>query len=89
MPLPLLAAGLIAGSGVVSGVYNVKKALESRKYWDDYYRNTGYRSRYPFRSGYYDIVPAVSSGISAFGYGYAVGMRVNHRRHYTYRSWFK
>lgn len=86
MPLPLLAAGLIAGSSAVSGVYNVKKALESRKYWDDYYRNTGYRPRYPFRSGYYDIVPAVASGISSIGYGYAVGARgVSRRRYYRYR----
>lgn len=84
MPLPLLAAGLIAGSGVVSGVYNVKKGLETRKYWDQYYRNTGYRPRYPFRSGYYDIVPAISSSVASVGYGYAVGARLSHRR-YRYR----
>lgn len=71
MPLPLLAAGLIAGGSAISGVYHVKKAIESRKYWDEYYRNTGYRPRYPYRSGYNDIVGALGSGLTTGGFSYS------------------
>lgn len=45
--LPLLAGGL-------SAIYSAGKAYDNYRFWSDYYRNTGYRPRYPFRSGSFD-----------------------------------
>ncbi len=45
--LPLLAGGL-------SAIYSAGKAYDNYRFWSDYYRNTGYRPRYPFRAGGYD-----------------------------------
>lgn len=67
MPLPLLAAGLIGAGSVLSGGVSVGKAFENRKYWDEYYRNTGYRARYPYRSGYNDIYGAIGHGLGTTG----------------------
>lgn len=53
--LPLLPLAFGLGSAL-NGVYNVGKAVDSYRYWNDYYRNTGYRPRYPFRSGVYDYL---------------------------------
>lgn len=49
--LPLLVAGAALGA-----IYSTGKALDSQRYWSDYYRNTGYRPRYPWRAGQYDWV---------------------------------
>lgn len=71
MPLPLLAGGLVAGGSALSGIYRVGKALENRRYWDAYYRNTGYRPLYPFRAGYYDYINEF--GRSLYSAGFAGG----------------
>lgn len=31
--------------------YTRRYNIENRKYWSDYYKNTGFRPRYPMRSG--------------------------------------
>lgn len=31
--------------------YTRRSAQENRRYWNDYYKNTGFRPRYPMRSG--------------------------------------
>lgn len=56
--LPLLAGGLIAA-------YHVGKAYDNYCFWSDYYRNTGYRPRYPFRSGSYDWMSSNVASIYA------------------------
>lgn len=40
--------------GISNGIYAVGKAYDNYRYWSDYYRNTGYRPRYPWRAGMYD-----------------------------------
>lgn len=71
-----LVAPLIAGAyaafalgSVVSGGYHVGKALETRRYWQDYYRNTRRSPRYPFRVGYYDYVNSFAMNMYAAGFG--------------------
>lgn len=71
--VPLLP--LFAGVGFgLSTIYNTGKALDNRRYWNDYYRNTGYRPRYPYRAGVYDWMK--DFGKTAYG---AVG-------YYSYNS---
>lgn len=45
--IPQLAVGL-------SALYSVGKAYDGVRFWNDYYKNTGIRPRYPFRAGYFD-----------------------------------
>lgn len=45
--LPALAVGL-------SALYSAGRAYDNYRYWNDYYKNTGYRPKYPFRSGSMD-----------------------------------
>lgn len=52
MVAPLLIAGGIASG--LSAFYTVGKAVDNVRYWNDYYRRTGYRPRYPFARGYHD-----------------------------------
>lgn len=48
--LPALAYGI----GAVYSLYKLGKAVDTYRYWHDYYLNTGYKPRYPFRAGVYD-----------------------------------
>lgn len=65
MALPLLLAGTMA-AGVLVNAYDAyrthqvnavamdyQKGLQNEitRYWGDYYRNTGFRPRYPYRAG--------------------------------------
>lgn len=70
MVLPLLAAGLIAGGSALSGVYSVGKAVENRRYWSEYYKNTHRSPRYRWRSGYYDYLNASGSAMRSAGFSY-------------------
>lgn len=83
MVLPALAVGLIASGTFASGVYHVGKAVEQRKYWNDYRNRTGYTPRYPFRRGYYDYLGATGrmSSSLAGSYGAYWGNR--------YYRWYK
>lgn len=49
----MVAPLLLAGAGL-SAFYNVGKSIDNWRYWSDYYKNTGYFPRYPFRSGAMD-----------------------------------
>lgn len=51
--LPLVPALFTAGAGL-NALYGVGNAVDSYRYWTDYYKNTGYFPRYPFRSGAVD-----------------------------------
>lgn len=53
MVFPLVPA-LVAGGGVLNGIYAIGQAVDSYRYWNDYYKNTGFKPRYPFRAGRYD-----------------------------------
>lgn len=53
--LPLLPLAFGVGASL-NAVYNVGKAVDSYRYWNDYYRNTRHRARYPFRAGEYDYL---------------------------------
>jgi hypothetical protein len=57
MVLPALAAS-------IGAIYGVGKAVDNIRYWEDYHKNTGKRSKYPFRSGSMDWM--AYSGSSAF-----------------------
>lgn len=63
--LPLLAVGY-----GLSAIYSAGKALDNYRYWNDYYRNTGHRPRYPWHAGAYDWVSyaggSLKSGISTY-----------------------
>lgn len=63
--LPLL----VAGAGL-SALYTAGKAVDSYRYWNDYYRNTGFRPRYPWRAGVYDWVGAMGKSMTS---AYRVG----------------
>lgn len=67
LPVIPIAVGLSAGVSTVAGLMqtrNNKRASEialsyqkqlvrdNRRFWDDYYKNTGYRPNYRYRSGY-------------------------------------
>lgn len=57
--LPLL----VAGAGL-SALYSAGQALDNHRYWSDYYRNTGFRPRYPWRAGQYDWVRDAGYGMT-------------------------
>lgn len=65
-----LAVGLIAVGSAMSGVYNVGKAVENRRYWSEYRRNTHFTPRYPWRSGYYDYLGSSGGSLRNFGFSY-------------------
>ena len=44
---------------LLTSTYNVGRAFDDWNYWNDYYRNTGVRARYKFRSGSYDYLKFV------------------------------
>lgn len=77
--LPLLVAGASLAS-----VYSAGKALDSNRYWNDYYRNTGHKPKYPWRAGVYDWVGDLGYNMM---YGYGVGRTVGRsvRRYYNSR----
>lgn len=68
--LPIIA-GVSFGVSTVSELYSQwknyqyqKGALqENERYWQDYYRNTGVKPRYPYRSGYYQNSAFLYSGL--------------------------
>lgn len=64
MVLPALAVG----AGALSSIYAVGSAYDSYRYWSDYYRNTGYYPRYPFRSGLMDPLK-IGAEYTTFLYG--------------------
>lgn len=79
-----IAAGLLAGAAVSGGAYNVAKALENKRYWDNYYARTGVRAKYPFRSGYYDTWKYFNSAATSFGFAGSHYASVTNLRHYRY-----
>lgn len=68
--LPIVAAASF-GVSAISDLYSQWKnyqfqsgALqENERYWQDYYRNTGVKPRYPYRSGYYQNSAFLYSGL--------------------------
>lgn len=66
-PLVAIGAGLMAGGTAVKSYYDIRKAYETRRYWNDYYKNTGVKPKYPYRSGYYDIYAAYGSALRGAG----------------------
>lgn len=68
--LPIIA-GVSFGVSAISDLYSQWKnyqyqsgALkENERYWQDYYRNTGVKPLYPYRSGYYQNSAFLYSGL--------------------------
>lgn len=50
------AVPALGARAFLMSTYNVGRAMDDWNYWHDYYRNTGYRARYRFRSGSYDYL---------------------------------
>lgn len=65
MVLPLAVIGAMGVAGGLSTVHKGLQYAENRRYWREYEKNTGYRPRYPARTGYYDYLSLASSGISS------------------------
>lgn len=58
------------------------KQIEANRYWDDYYRNTGIRPRYPWRMGVYTGYETMAyTGSMMAGAGYRT---YNYRRYGRY-----
>nr|CRY97149.1 hypothetical protein [uncultured prokaryote] len=47
-------AGFAGLAGGLNLIYNVGRARDTRRFWADYYRNTGFKPMYPYRAGVYD-----------------------------------
>lgn len=45
----------------IGAIYHVGRAVDNVRYWNDYYRNTRMRARYPFRSGQFDYMSELNS----------------------------
>lgn len=45
---------LVGIGATLSGMYSVGKAVDNYRFWNDYYKRTGFKPKYPWRSGYYD-----------------------------------
>lgn len=72
--IPLVAAGLVAGGTALTSYYDISRAYEQRKYFDDYLRHTRVRSiKYPYRIGYNDIYKAYGNAIKGVGYSMGFG----------------
>ena len=63
--LPLMA-GAIGLTSAVGGIYGIGQAFENKRYWDTYYRNTGRKPRYPYRTGYYNY-NNIAQSLGRFG----------------------
>lgn len=81
LPALLMGAGALAG-----GIYSVGQAVENNRYWRDYYRNTGFKPRYPWRTGQYDWLQSAGASFSDFGFAYGFGRRAYNR--YRYRRYY-
>lgn len=75
-----MVAPLMALAGSLGGMYAVGKTYDNVRYWNAYYRNTGFRPKYPFRSGSMDWM-----SYSARGFG-TVGSSLSPRRYNLYRN---
>lgn len=64
----MLPALLFGAGALMGGIYNAGQAYDNYRYWQDYYRNTGYRPRYPFRSGRYDYLRDISDSFYTSAY---------------------
>lgn len=67
LPFVPLAYGLGAS---LNAVYSVGKAVDSYRYWSDYYRNTGVFPRYPFRAGVFDSMAYGGRVFNSLGRAY-------------------
>lgn len=65
---------IILGVQAVSGIYqfyqNYQRQTENKRYWNDYFDNTGIRPKYPYRSGAYSdygyVLSAVGTGVNIY-----------------------
>lgn len=83
VPLVPIIAGVSFG---LQSIYNVGKARDTRRYWADYYRNTGFRPRYSYRSGMYDWMKNdayLVAGMTRFGRK-SSSRRITNRNTYNY-----
>ena len=87
-PLIPVAIGLSIGASTISGLartyygsksahtgldYQLKAQRENSKYWSDYYKNTGFRPRYQYRSGAIwnpSAIASYQSSLSSAPYSY-------------------
>lgn len=79
----MLPALLFGAGAVMQGIYSVGQAVESNRFWRDYEKNTGYRPRYPWRSGQYDWINSAGSSLSDAGIAYKFGRKAYYK--YKYR----
>lgn len=83
----IAAASLFAvdlGIGAYNGYRSYQAMVENERYWDDYYKNTGHRPRYPMRAGAYNdlarLVTPISSGVRLIDDYYSQQNKRSYRR---------
>lgn len=64
---PIVPA-LFGVGATLNGIYSVGQAYDSYRYWNDYYKNTGYKPRYPWRAGQYDYLSDIGHGFYTTAY---------------------
>lgn len=78
MVVPIIP--VVAGASfALNSIYSAGKAIDNYRYWNDYYRNTGFRPRYKFRSGYYDYLQQSNVFVGGIGRTYS-GMNKRYYR---------
>lgn len=103
-PLAIIAGAYLAGS-VGASIYSAYKNIqyqnramkENERFWNDYYKNTGFKARYPYRAGsvyntsslYSSYASAVGawSPIIGFGYGQYQARGKQYRGNPSYTDW--
>lgn len=73
MPVPwMLYGGVSSLHALYQARYTWKQAQENKKFWDTYYKNTGFRPRYPYRAGavnnYGSLFNAVSTPMATYAH---------------------
>lgn len=62
----MVLPALVGIGATLSGIYSVGKAVDNYRYWDDYYKKTGFRPKYMWRT-YGNSMSGFGSGFSSFG----------------------
>lgn len=80
--IDMLPALMMGAGALMGGLYSVGQAVDSNRYWRDYYKNTGYKPRYPFRAGKYDWMQSTGASMTDFGLSYNFWRKAYYNRWY-------
>lgn len=65
--IPALALGLMGVGAGLSSAYQFGRALENRRYWDNYVARHHVKVKYPYRLGYNDYISASGRMFTSIG----------------------